>query len=298
MVSYLTNYNETTKNHDSIRYSHPMFSHYAVNAYANLLTDNKAATQEDFKVTRSFVPKKYIKGDKNNRELAFAVKIAQLYDSVKAEKFIRRSNDAEIINYRGNIIDYGRDSQFGAKFFALDVLDVFTENFDPGLVRDKIVLMGFLGANFQDTSWEDKFYTPMNPVYAGKANPDMYGLVIHANIIAMILDGEFVNSLPVWLEIVMGILLTFFNIVFFSVIYRRLSKWYDGFTKLLQLIELLILLFLIIMVFHWFSLKLNLTLGFAGIALAGDGLEVFYGVIMNLFSREGRTQVFKVDETS
>jgi predicted ferric reductase len=84
--------------------------------------------------------------------------------------------------------------------------------------------------------------------------------------------------------------------MFFTVIYRKLSRWYDGLTKLLQLIELIILLFLIIMFFHWFTLKLNLTLAFAGIALAGDGLEVFYSVVMNLFSREGRSHIFSLEK--
>jgi hypothetical protein len=62
----------------------------------------------------------------------------------------------------------------------------------------------------------------------------------------------------------------------------------------LQLIEIMILLFLIIMFFHWFNMKLNLTVAFAGIALAGDGLEVFYSVVMNLFSRVGWRHIFSV----
>jgi hypothetical protein len=56
------------------------------------------------------------------------------------------------------------------------------------------------------------------------------------------------------------------------------------------------MLFLIIMLFHYFTLKLTLTLAFVGIGLAGDGLEFFYSVVMNLFSREGRASLLTMEE--
>ncbi|HLF34142.1 MAG TPA: CHASE2 domain-containing protein [Cyclobacteriaceae bacterium] len=297
MVSQLVKLNQETGNFDSVRYSHPMFSGVAAdNSYANLATDNEAVTQEDFKVTRKFAPSRYISGDINNQELAFSVKLAQLYDSVKTEEFLSRNQAIEAINYRGDIKATGYDNRIKQQFTALDVADIFTGNYVPSVFKDKIVLMGFLGRDFYDTSWEDKFFTPMNAKYAGKANPDMYGVVIHANIIAMILNRDYVRTFPIWMDAAIGIIIVFFNIMFFTVIYRKLSKWYDGVTKLFQLIELMILLVLIIMFFHWFSLKLTLTFAFYGIALAGDGLEVFYSVVMNLFSRMGRTQVFSLED--
>lgn len=293
----LVNYNEKTGNLDSVTYSIPIFSENATyNSYVNLVTDNAAAEQEKFKMTRNFSPRYYLKGDKNQEYLAFSVQLAKIYDPAKTEKFLKRNNNTEVINYRGDFRATGYDDKIAQQFFAIDVEDLFNENFVPSLLKDKIVLMGFMGSNFQSSAWEDKFYTPMNAKYAGKANPDMYGVVIHANIISMILYEDYVNVLPPWLEASLGIIIVFFNIMFFSVLYRKLSKWYDGLTKLLQLIELVILLFLIIMFFHWFTLKLNLTLAFAGITLAGDGLEVFYSVVMNLFSREGRTHIFAVEE--
>jgi CHASE2 domain-containing sensor protein len=297
MVSQLVKLNEETGNFDSIRYSHSMFSGSAAeNSYANLATDNEAVTQEDFKVTRRFAPARFISGDKNKQELAFSVKLAQIYDSLKTGEFLSRNQDIEVINYRGDIKATGYDNRIKQQFTALDVADIFTENYVPSVFKDKIVLMGFLGRDFYDTSWEDKFFTPMNAKYAGKANPDMYGVVIHANIIAMILNKDYVRTIPVWMDSAIGIIIVFFNIMFFTVIYRKLSKWYDGVTKLFQLIELMILLVVIIMFFHWFSLKLTLTFAFTGIALAGDGLEVFYSVVMNLFSRMGRAQVFSLED--
>jgi CHASE2 domain-containing sensor protein len=292
LVSKLVSFNPNTLQFDSVQLSHPMFSNYADNAFANLLTDNDASTQDMFKITRSFVPQKYIKGDKDKMEVAFGVKLAERYAPEKAERFLKRKLEAEIINYRGNILNPFQQLDFGGKFIALDWDQVLMEDFDSSVIEGNIILMGYLGSNFLDTSWDDKFYTPLNKKYAGKANPDMYGVVIHANIVSMIINEDYIGKLPDWLEHSVGALITFLNIVFFSLIYRRIPKWYDGTTKVIQLIELLLFLFLIIMIFHWFSLKVNITLGMAGIALAGDGLEVFYGVIMNIFSREGRAQLF------
>jgi len=295
LVSKLIDPDSVTDEFTNVKLSHPMFSDYADHAYANLVTDNAAQEQEAFKVTRSFSPKQYLKGDTEKMQIAFGCKLAQLYDKEKADKYLKRKNEDEVINYRGNIMDMGR-SNFGTKFFALDWMQVFTEDFDPSIVKDKIVIMGYLGGDFSDNSWEDIFYTPMNPTYAGKANPDMYGVVIHANIVAMILNQDYINKLPDWVEHIIGVLMTFVNILFFSVIYRKLPKWYDGITKLIQVLELMVLLFLLIMAFHLLDIKINLILGMAGIALAGDGLEVFYGVIMNLFSREGRAEIVRVNK--
>ena len=122
----------------------------------------------------------------------------------------------------------------------------------------------------------------------------MYGVVVHANAVAMILNEDYINKLPEWAENFIGIILTFVNIVFFTIIYRTLPKWYDGVTKIIQVMELMILLFLIIMIFDWFGMKVTFALGFAGITLAGDGLEVFFGVVMNLFSREGRAEIVRI----
>ncbi len=297
LVSKLINFNDSINTFDSLRISHPIFSDHAMgHAFANLLTDNDASSQEQFKVTRSFVPYKDVKGDKAQRELAFGVKLASIYAPDNAKRFISRIHDSEIINYRGNIINPYQHSEFGGKFFALDWEQVIMEDFDPSVIEGNIVIMGYLGSDFRDTSWDDKFYTPMNSDYAGKANPDMFGAVIHANIASMNIKEDYINKLPIWLEALIGVILVFGNIIFFTLIYRRVPKWYDGATKVIQLVEIMVILFLIIMVFHWFSLKLNLTLGIAGIALAGDGLEVFYGVIVNSFSKEGRAQLFRVNK--
>jgi hypothetical protein len=49
-----------------------------------------------------------------------------------------------------------------------------------------------------------------------------------------------------------------------------------------------------VFVFHWFNYKTDLTLATILVALSGDALEVFYGLIKNLFTRGGRQLIFRV----
>jgi ABC-type proline/glycine betaine transport system permease subunit len=77
----------------------------------------------------------------------------------------------------------------------------------------------------------------------------------------------------------------FLNVLIFTLIYYKLSEWYDGLTKLLQLAQALLFVFAIILCFHFYSLKLNLTLTIIVVLLAGDVLEVWYGFIMNAYCK-------------
>ncbi|MEX2336757.1 MAG: CHASE2 domain-containing protein [Fulvivirga sp.] len=279
--------------YDSLEISHPMFVQHAHLAFANL--DTEAETQDDFKTCRSFPTRRAVNGEE---EVAFAVKLSQLYDPAKGERLLERHNSFEVINYRGNVVDYFGRTGYPNMFYALDVSDVLTENFVPEMIRGKIVIFGFLGKDFFDTSWDDKFFTPLNKNYAGKANPDMYGAVVHANIVSMILKEDYVNELndKEGFGLLLAIFISFINIALFTYIYRTLPEWYDGITKLIQLVEIMFLVFLMVIVFSEYSFKLNLVITIAAIALAGDGLEVFHGVIKNLFNKESRKQLFTIKQ--
>lgn len=280
-------YDPYTDSYDSVRNSHPLFD-LGQNGYANLETE--ALNQYQYKVCRTFPPQRKINGE---QQFAFAVKVAEAYDLPKAETFLARENKYETINYKGNVMDYGQ-THAGGRFFALDVEDVFNERFREEVIRNKIVLFGYLGDSFDDKSWEDKFFTPLNINYAGRSNPDMFGAVIHANIISMILSEDYINGQSHRSGIVTAILVCFVIVWFFTWIYRRLPQWYDGLTKSVQLVVVLLLFTINVFAFHWFNYKTSLTLATIVVALAGDSLEVFYGLIKNLFSRGGRQLIFKV----
>jgi CHASE2 domain-containing sensor protein len=289
LVTKLNHYNPNRGIFDTLETSNPLFLRNAQSGFANLITPAKE--QENFKVCRSFSP---VEWTADGRQELFALKLARISDPEAASRFAQREQAVELINYGGNIVGANsRNSEFTNKFMVLDWMDVYDGNFVPEVFRNKIVIMGYLGKDLHDTSWDDKLYTPLNKEYAGRTNPDMYGVVVHANILSMILNGNFIESMSERAAILIGVLLCFFNVICFSLIYKLLPRWYDGLTKSIQLIEALILLLIVVLVFQFFSFKLNLTLGIIAVLLAGDSLEVYYGVLKNLFSREQRRLLFQ-----
>jgi CHASE2 domain-containing sensor protein len=270
--------------HD-IEYSHPMFTQDHITASANFVIENAGGEQTQFKTSRSFFPReKYLNKEtgKIDTILAFGVEVARLYNPELAEKFLARNVDEELTNYTGNTIDFGR-TRLGTRFYALDWYQVLdTMQYTPDLLKDKIVLLGFLGNNFDDVrTVEDKYFTPLNVQYTGRAFPDMFGVVIHANIISMILNEQYLDQMSESTAVWLAILVCFLNVVAMSIIYYKMDKWYDGITKLMQLVEALLFTFIIILVFYFFNFKLNLTLTIVAVLFAGDSLEVYYGVIVN-----------------
>jgi CHASE2 domain-containing sensor protein len=264
---------------DSLRRSDDIFLSAAYrDGFANLETE--AAYQDDAKTCRNFNPKLKVK---EKFHYAFAVELARAFDSVKTNKFLERDVYSEVINYRGNVNDVHEMTNYPNMFYSLDIDQVMNEEFVSELFKDKIVIMGFLGETVNTMSWEDKFYTPLNKKLAGKANPDLFGVVVHANIISMILREDYVEQMADWQEVVMAIILCLLNVALFSLINTNLPLWYDGITKLLQLIQLLLYSALMVLIFHWFKFKLSITLTLAAVALVGDVYEVYMSVIKNTF---------------
>ncbi len=276
---------------DSVSYSWEFFNQYATsNGFATL--DTYAKDQGDLKFCRQFWPNMDVHGVEHR---ALAVEITKYYAPEKVERFLARDNDSELINFKGNVLDFGA-TKFGTKYYALDVPDVYLGNYIPEMITGKIVIFAFLGEQLGDRkNFEDKYITPLNANYVGRTLPDMYGGVIWANIVSMILNEDYINHLSDNYEAIIGIIIAVLNLAFFSLIYKRIPKWYDGVTKLIQLLELAGLLFFTVWVFDTYNFVLELGLATLAVAISGDGLEVFYGVVKNSFTKEGRRELFRAD---
>ena len=273
---------------DSLEYSDTVFQQFAHAGYANLATD--AEYQDDVKICRSFFPSMDVKGAD---ELAFGVRIAMLYDSVATKKFLERNKDEELINFRGNVemqdvrlaAIKSKDlhtTKYPVMFFALDVDQVFRHEFFPELIKDKIVIFGFLGDRFGDPAWNDKFFTPLNKKVAGRANPDMFGVVIHANIVSMILDGDFIDELQEWHKYIIAFIFCYFNIALFFYINSRFPVWFDSVSLIIQVAQILLLMGFTVWIFAHSAFKLDLTLTIFAIALAGPTFEFYDNVLYSL----------------
>jgi CHASE2 domain-containing sensor protein len=265
--------------YDSMEHTDVHLRQQAYEGYANLETE--AAHQEDLKSCRRFNPVKTVRGEQH---YAFSVMMAMLYDSIKTKRFLEREKESEIINYKGNIVDWHGASNFAGRYMVLDwdqALD--TTSFVPEMLRGKIVILGSLGRDLRDTSWDDKFFTPLNKNYAGKSRPDMYGVVVHANIVSMILNEDYVNELAYWQELLIAALFVFLNLMLFYWINAKVPVLFDTLSIFLQLAQVVLLSILMIEFFDWFTFKLNLTTTLAGVALVGTCFEIYNSGIKSFF---------------
>lgn len=270
---------------DSVEYSDLSFRLYAKNGFANLITDPPAVYQEDVKQCRSFVPK-YKVNDED--QYAFGVQMTMMFDSAKTKRFLARNQDEEIINYRGNVemqdirlkMVRARETattRYPQMFYAIDVDQLFNLEFDSSLFKDKIVIMGFLGSSFGDPSWNDKYFTPLNKKVAGRANPDMFGVVVHANIVAMILKEDYVNALTNWQKYAIAFLVCFLTVALFIKIDRNLPAWFDTLSVTIQVVQILAISGMIVYFFAHFTFKLDLAITLGASALVGPSYDIYKG---------------------
>jgi CHASE2 domain-containing sensor protein len=277
--------------YDSVEYSDPMFRNFSRSGFASLPTG--ARYQEDVKLCRSFFPRIYVKG---KRQLAFSVQMAMVYDSLKTEQFLARDNDEEIINFRGNVEFQDTKTKalqredlsasgFTGMFSALDVEDLLNGNFTPDLFKDKVVIMGFLGDYFGDPAWNDKFFTPLNKKVAGRANPDMFGLVIHANIVSMILNQDYVNELSDWEKYAIAFVVSLLTVALFITIDQNLPIWFDALQVIIQVVQILLFSALVVYMYVWFSFKLDIGITLAVSALVGPCYDIFKSIQNELIKR-------------
>jgi CHASE2 domain-containing sensor protein len=288
---------------DSIVEPHPKFKRYAHSGYVNIITKG----EDEFKTNRDIVPQdhyykwrvldtlykqemirdttrlitsiKYLKTD--TLVYSFPTKIAWFKDSNAVKKYLARNKDTEIINYQGNVDTRKTGTAVNAKivFAVLDAQQVLDTAFYDYEVKDKVVLMGFLGEDISQNNWEDKFFTPLNENYIGKTYPDMYGVVSHANVISMILNGNFINEMPETLNTVLALILIFMNVLFINFLFHKLKVWYDGFSNIIVLVEAAILVWFVLYVFNNYNYKFDITLAIVALFLTGNFVELYHGII-------------------
>ena len=265
-VNELLRWNADSARFDSVATSLPLFTGNAQQGFANFLIRDDA-----FRTAREFTPQEKVD---SSTELSFAVRILKMYDSAAFSDLMARRKTTEFINYRGNT----------DKFLVLDATDVLEKKRDLSFLRDKIVLMGFLGPRLGAASLADAFFTPLNPRYAGKSFPDMYGVTIHANIISMALHREYIGTVPLWLQIALAVVLCHLQVIFLSWLNERYSRWFDSVTTGIQLAEVVGVLFLTMYVFEQFHFKLDVTLSLVALVASINVFEVYHSLIHRTLS--------------
>lgn len=281
LVSELIDYNDKKQYWDTLYTSHRKFNRHALNGYANFIV-----REENYRTVRNFTPVQSVDGKPH---LAFGVEVARIFDSTKAHDLIEYDRGEEVI------INFRRNTE---KYPTLDAMEVFRRRDDLEFVRDKIVLMGFMGPDIISPTNEDMFFTPLNSRYVGKNYPDMYGVVVHANIISMIMDGKYLYSLPYWVSTVATVLLIYLNMAMYSYLRARREGWYEAISLSGTFAQMIIVFLIILGCFYYFRTEIHNAGVFFALILTKQGYETFNDslkpLLRDLYIKRIRAGVSKV----
>ncbi|RZK50997.1 MAG: CHASE2 domain-containing protein [Pedobacter sp.] len=114
-------------------------------------------------------------------------------------------------------------------------MDLIAGKAVPSVFANKIVLLGYVAIGVNDV--EDKHFTPMNEKYTGRALPDMNGVFIHANIISMVQDHDYIHRMPAWLMWSIAFLLCWLHMSLFIKDYLDNHIWFHLLAKIAQIIS-------------------------------------------------------------
>ncbi len=243
--------------------------------HANILT-NEARTA----VVRKFQPA-YKHGD--SMLYSFSAAIANKYSKPLFEKLATRNNKVEYINYKGNKNTY----------LVLNHAEVLDSAADLAFLKNKIVLIGFLGGKTRSTEdFNDIFYTPVNKHYYGRALPDMYGLVIHANTVSMIIEKNYIWYPADWLIFIISFIITFLHVVPFIYFYVNRHLWYHVFVKVGQLVSFTAILLIVFLVFKHTSVLITTKYILLPVILAADILYLYESLAVLVYKKTGRKSLF------
>jgi CHASE2 domain-containing sensor protein len=193
---------------------------------------------------------------------------------------VERNKEIEIINYKRSAQNY----------LVFDWLEVINNFVDSNVFKHKIVLVGVIdktGFNI-----EDKHYTPLNQDFLHKRVPDMEGVIIHANILSMIINDDFIKRVPGWLNVLIAVLLTYIHIAVFINYYVNASKWFHIRFKAIQLLSSVLFIYLGIRLLRW-EVYFDFTLLLTAVILSVDVLYFYEGFANWLEKKFGYLTVFR-----
>jgi CHASE2 domain-containing sensor protein len=232
---------------------------------------------EDQGTIRYYSPNEKIK---NQSYLSFTAALLKQADPSAYQKLQSRKREIEDIHYKRKTHQY----------LVIETEDILEGNFEKSILKNAIVLVGYI--NDDPNNIEDKHFTPMNPSFAGKSKPDMNGLVIHANILSMLLDGSYIKQVPAWLNWIFTLLIAWLHMALFMKYYLEDHIWFHLVAKLAQVVSAIFFVYLSLILYHTYSLKLDMKLAIIIIILAIDVIYFYEAFALWMHKKTGFKTVF------
>lgn len=180
-------------------------------------------------VIRDFIG---VKGEDNN-EFAFATQLSLKAGYMDENYALKELKNPIPINYIGN----------KEVFLNFNIEDVLNANEIPAF-KDAVVILGYLGEDNEEFDIEDKHFTPLNSEWVGRAVPDTYGVIVHANILNMLSKQNLIYRVSKFTTYLLAFIVCFFTILFAMKLYIKNGFVFDLSEKLIQLLLSVILVYL------------------------------------------------------
>lgn len=225
--------------------------------------------QEESNVIRDF------EGVDKEGNLAFAVQLAKVSGFVGNAKKLSMLEGRIPINYTGN----------NQQFLTVTISELIDQQ-EFSAAKEAVVIFGYLGTptgNINDI--EDKHFTPLNPKFAGRSVPDMYGVVIHANILKMFMNKNFITKTPKSVVWILAVLFCYFSCLISLKLEQKSEFLFDLLKKLLVFIVAVLFLYMALLL-----IKSNIHLDVSVIlilTLLGVEMVEFYIYLMRYLKSNG-----------
>ncbi len=198
---------------------------------------------------------------------SFTSALIHEFDTSAYKKLEKRKKTIETINYSRRV----------DKYWVIEGDAIMADEVSDNVIENKLVLLGYVNADQNDI--EDKMFTPMNDKFAGKSYPDMNGIVVHANIISMVLDGNYIKKTPAWIAWLVAILIGWLHMSLFIRYYLESHIWFHLVAKLAQLFSVIFFAYLGILIFDEFRIKLDMKYTLYVIVLAVDVIYFYEALV-------------------
>lgn len=177
-----------------------------------------------------------------------------------------RKQVIEPIRYCGNL----------ERFVVYDAGQILEGQIPLQALRGKMVLLGFLGESRRSpASLEDLHYTPLNKKQIGHSLPDMYGCVIQANILSMMLHRNYVTTAPQWVDWLLAFGVCYLHILCFMYLHVNHPLWYHPLIVVVQFLSGAVLIYAMIELYVGANIDLSMSLPVLTVILAVDVISVY-----------------------
>ena len=236
---------------------------------------------DDKETVRTYYPFKKDDHDKNIVLPSFSSSLLKLFDTSAYQKLEKKANQKVIINYTR------RTSQY----LVVNAEDLLMDNVDSASIEGRIALLAYVNTNPNDI--EDKKFSPMNEKFAGKSHPDMNGIVVHANIISMALEKNYIKKVPLWATLLIAVFVCWLHMSFFVRYYLESHIWFHLVAKILQVASAIFFVWLGIYLFDRYRLKVDLKLSMITIVMAVDVIYFYEAWAVWMHKKFNYKTVFK-----